>query len=280
MSAAKANSWRNQLSSVRKDVIEAEKEREIRKKMEAERSRDALGERLAKDTPEAIANRFNDLKKNCQQAGRKLYPPEQLRAFQTDLVDLQELIHYYEICKRSHPDLFTTPMRQAMARIQEGTADLLKSITKQLDQWEGVEKLIDATAFRSRTDADNAPLIDVAKSFSLSAYGMPLSLPNDYFATERENFWVADADGTIYAYVKYWSADNAISFAVAEPEGVNWRKLLRAFLFIFCARGPVAEKLDAINVRLSDPSEFKFYQDLGLRRTGGLTSPVCTLSLD
>jgi len=277
--AAKQLSWRDQLSRVREDVVRAERERELRKKMERERSRDALAERLKRDSPEALNARFNELKKTCQQVGQRLYPPDELRQQLTELESLEELLQYFEICKREHGDLFNTAMRQAMVRLRGELADIRKSIDKQLRQWQAVEALLDATDFRPRTDKDDPRLLDIAKAFSLTAHNLALSLPGDYFATESENFYVAKGPDGVYGYVKYWPEANAISLALEPPARVNFKKLLRGFFRRLCTRGPLAGKMDALRVRISDPGEFRFYQGLGFRRTT-LASPVCTRTLD
>jgi len=277
--AAKQLSWRDQLSRVREDVVRAERERELRKKMERERSRGALAERLKQDSPEALNARFNELKKTCQQVGQRLYPPDELRQQLAELENLEELLQYFEICKREHGDLFNTAMRQAMVRLRGELADIRKSIDKQLRQWRAVEALLGGTDFRPRTDKDDARLLEIAKSFSLAAHSLALSVPADYFATESENFYVAEGPGGVYGYVKYWSEANAISLGLEPPARVNFKKLLRGFFRTCCTRGPLAGKMDALRVRISDPGEFRFYQGLGFRRTA-LTSPVCTRPLD
>jgi hypothetical protein len=144
-----------------------------------------------------------------------------------------------------------------------------------------VEEILDATEFRPRNEGDKERLLDIAKTFSQEAFNMTLSLPSDYFAGEAENFWVAECDHGVYGYVTWWPEDQCLSFALVEPIKTNFRKLVRGFLYKFCRYGPVADQIDAINIRLSAPSEFKLFQDLGFRRSSaGPMGQVCTCELD
>ena len=276
------SSWRAQLGHLRKEVAQAEKERELRKKLERERSRDAVAARLREEPIESLGARFHDLKRECQAIGQRLYPPDGLRGRTGELDALQEIVQYYDICRREYGELFNANMRETLSRLLTGLQEVRNSLEKQLGQWSAIEEVLEKTIFRPRSDADNLRLLEIAKSFSLQAHSLPLVLPADYFATENENFWVAEAQGAprAYGYVKYWPEDTAISLAVVEPDSVNFKKFVRGFLFLACRRGPAAGRMEELRVRVADPQEFKFFQELGFRRAGGLSCPVCVRHFD
>lgn len=263
--SAISSDWRNQLSQLRQDVQEAEKTRAERKRLEKEKSRDALVEKLKKDTPESIINEFNELKRKCQLAGRKLYPPDDLRKHMDELSRLSDKLKIYDACKDEHKDLFSETMRQTIPRVLGGLKELQASLDKQFKQWEPIEQLLNATNFRARKDEDNAKLVEIAKAFSAEAFGIQLSLPSDYFANEKEGFYVAEATSGVYGYAKYET--DGFSFSIEPREKINFRKMARGFLSHICSEeGPIGENTQVARIKLGDPREFKFFQELGFRR--------------
>jgi hypothetical protein len=270
-------SWREKLVRVRDLVVEAEKEREMRKQQEKERSREALAERLKKDTPEALINQFNDLKKRCQQVARKVYPPDNLREQLASLAALGNKLRLYKDTQREHGSLFSLPMKQTLNRLLNSLGEIQRSLDKQLGQWQGVEQILNATAFRARQPSDAPRLLEIAKSFSREAYQITLSLPNDYFASESQHFHVAQSSSGVYAYVRYWPDSQTVAFALTAPGRVNFKKLVRGFLHVLCKRGPEGPPTTTIRVRISDPREFKFYQELGFRRDSTVTAGLVVL---
>ena len=288
-------SWRSKLTQVRDKVVEQEKDREQRKLMEKERSRESLAEKLKRDTPEALTKQFNDLQKRCQTVARKLYPPDTLREQLASLAAFGDKLRLYKDTQREHPTLFSVPMKEVVNRLLNSMGEIQRSLDKQLGQWEGVEQILNTTAFRPRKPSaavprsgagDDVRLIEIAKSFSQEAYQVALSLPSDYFASETTHFFVADspAAGGVYGYVRFWPRDGGageITFAAQAPQKVNFKKLVRGIVYVFCKRGPEPAAHGAIQVRLSDPREVKFYQELGFRREPSVTQAiVCVAELD
>ncbi len=284
-------SWAGKLKQVRERVVEQEKDREHRKLQEKERSRESLAEKLKRDTPEALTRQFNDLQKRCQTVARKLYPPDTLREQLASLATFGDRLRLYKDAQREHPTLFSAPVKDVINRLLNSMGEIQRSLDKQLGQWEGVEQILNTTAFRPRKPsasgkpADDARLLEIAKSFSQEAYQVVLSLPSDYFASESSHFYVADSTATgVYGYVRFWPREGGtgdITFAVQAPEKVNFKKLARGIVRVFCKRGPEPAAHGAIKVRLSDPREVKFYQELGFRREASVTQAiVCVAELD
>jgi len=285
-------SWRSKLTQVREKVVEQEKDREQRKIMEKERSRDSLAERLKRDTPEALNKQFSDLQKRCQTVARKLYPPDTLREQLASLATFGDRLRLYKDAQREHVSLFTAPVKDVINRLLNSMGEIQRSLDKQLGQWQGVEQILNTTAFRARQAAarakssDDARLVEIAKSFSVEAYQVTLSLPSDYFTSEGTHFYVADspAAGGVYGYVRFWPREGGagnITFSVQAPEKVNFKKLVRGIVYAFCKHGPEPAAHGAILVRISDPREVKFYQELGFRREPSVTQEiVCTADLD
>ena len=165
--------------------------------------------------------------------------------------------------------------------------EVQRGFDKQLSQWRAIERVLADSQWRGRQSEDDGPLVDIAKTFNEEAHGVPLSLPKDFFASEKEDFYVVQLGGAPYGYVKYRPANDTITFAVVRPPrldaGVklNFSKFVRGLLHGFSQGGPMDRSLDSLNVRLSYAREVKFFTDLGFTRaeTHGMSDWTYSCSL-
>jgi hypothetical protein len=260
-------SWRDQLNRARQVVLQQEKRREVEKRLARERNEEALTARLKEDTPEAISHRMTELRQRFDHAARKLYPLPQLDEMQRDIEDLGDLLRFYVDCIKSFPKVFSPAHRQTFATVLSDIEGLANGLKRQLAQWEKVKELLDKTRFRPRQGEDDATLVAIAKEFSERAHDVTLSIPGDYFSREGDNFWTVDCGGKTLGYMKYWPAEDVVTFAVAQTDDVNFNKFLRGLLYRFGADGPMSKPLAAIRVKITFPKEAKFFADLGFIRT-------------
>jgi hypothetical protein len=259
-------SWRDQLTKVRDHVVEQEKRRENEKRLEQERNEEALGRRLKKDTPEALAARFSEIHRAFDRDARKLYPLPQLEEALTALTDFGNLLRFYNDCMKPFPKVFTAAHKTGIPALLQELAELQQGLDRQLAQWREVKATLDRVQFRPRKTSDDAPLVAVAKAFSDHAHKIGLSLPNDYFSRENANFWVAELDGKPIGYVKYMPADQALNFAIEPGDKINFSKFIRALLWKFSSQGPLPQPLPHARVRVAFVREVKFFTDMGFVR--------------
>ena len=260
-------SWKQQLGQVRNRIVEMEKQREVERKLLRERNENALRERLEEDTAESLSDRFSDLRQRFDRAVRKFYPFPDLKEISAEIEELQQVLQFYQGCFEQFGQVFTPAHRTLIPKLLGDIKSLRKSLDRQLKQWQSVSELAESVRFRPRASQDDPALVEKAKAFTEHAHGMPLSIPGDYFAHEKEHFWVAETDEGVLGHVKYFPEDQVIGFALVPHEETNFVKFLRAVLYKFVAEGPLAAKPDAVRVRLSYQREVKFFTDMGFVRT-------------
>jgi len=259
-------SWKEQLGRLRTQVSELEKQREIRKRLQRERSEQSLKERLKEDTPEALNARFKGLRERFDHAVRKLYPLVGLEPLVTEVDDMHDLLAYFGEGVKQYPNAFSPNHKTLIPVLVGGLEELKGGIQKQIQQWHEVRGVVEPLTFRARTAKDDPALVAVAKLFSERAHGIHLSIPGDFFAHEQANFWAADLAGEAIGHVKYWPDAKVVSFAFTAPSKVNFNKFIRGALHRFFTSGPLPEPMDAVRVRITYGREVKFFTDLGFVR--------------
>lgn len=259
-------SWKGQLDIVRNRVKEQEKQREIEKKLLRERNENSLRERLNTDTAESLSARFADCRGRFDVGVRKFYPLAHIEAVAKDLDTLKELLVFFTGCMKDFAQVFTPEHNTEIPRLLREIADLRKGLDRQLQQWQEVRDTLDGMVFRARADADNEPLVTVAKLFSERAHRVQLSLPSGYFAHEEDNFWVAQNGEFILGYVRFFPEEKVVAFAVVPHQKVNFNKFIRGILSEFLTAGPLTEKMSAVRVHITYGREVKFFTDLGFSR--------------
>jgi len=259
--------WKQQLDRLRDRVVELEKQREIRKRVQREQSEKALQKRLKEDTAEVLTARFKTLRERFEHDARKFYPVPWLKQISSELEEFRDLLNFYAEGLRQYPNVFTANHKVTIPRLLREAEDMGKSLQRQLRQWAAVGDFVEDVRFRPRKPQDDPVLVAVAKAFSERAHQMELTIPGDYFAQETENFWTVERAGQILGYIKYSPDLQTISFALADQPNLNYTKFIRGVLHRFYAEGPLPQKPDRIRVRLSYHREVKFYTDLGFVRT-------------
>ncbi len=266
MSKESGLGWLAQLQKVRGVVENMEKQRAEDQRLKLERSREALKERLKHDTPSSLSQEFQDLRKDCDRAARRFYPPDDLQQALNRIADFRKRLEFYKGCYKDFSDLFTPQLTQVIDRSFEDLKAVTSGIERQLSQWTEVQALLQDITFRPKQDADNRPLTQAAKAFSERAHGMGLSMPADFFAGEKEGFFVVAIKDALIGYIKYWEDRQVITFALDPPPKTNFPKFVRGVLHK-AYTGPLAEKKqDSVRVRLSMSREVKFFTDLGFSR--------------
>ncbi len=260
-------SWKDQLKSVREHVVGRAQQRERDKKLQRERNAVSLQKRLKEDTPEALNQRANDIRKVSDRAARKLYPLPHIEAVMTNIGQFGDLLRFYSDCLRPFARVFSPAHKTTLANLLRDMGALQRGLDRQMGQWRELKDLIQKTVFRPRQAQDEADLVAVAKEFSEHAHSVPLSIPGDFFQHERDNFWVAECEGTVLGYVKYWPDDKVITFALRPPHATNFKKFIRGLIYKFCADGPIPEKGHAVRVRIGFVREVKFFTDIGFVRS-------------
>ena len=259
-------SWREQLGRVRGHVVELQERRASDKRLERERNEQSLKRRLKEDTPDALNQTFNDIRRRSDRAARKFFPPQHIEAVLSDLSEFGDLLRFYADCMKSLAKVFSPAHKTTITSLLGDLGSLQRGLDRQLGQWRTVTSVTDKMVFRARQPSDDADLVAVAKAFSDRAHGVTLSIPNDFFAHENENFWVAECDGNALGYVKYWVEDKVVTFALFPPEKINFNKLVRGALYKFFMAGPAPEKMTAVRVRVGYVREVKFFTDIGFVR--------------
>lgn len=259
-------SWRQQLAGVRGTVQEMEKRREVERRLEQERNEQALGKKLKEDTAEALAQRYADIHKRFDHDARKFYPLPLLEAVSQEIQDFTDRLKFYSDCMKSFPKVFTTNHKTGIPVILADLETLRGGLDRQLGQWREIQVALDKVQFRPQQPHDGPALVAAAKSFSDRAHKVPLSIPNDYFARETTNFWVAEAEGKILGHVKFQPADKTLAFAIVPEGAVNFAKFVRGVIYKFLTQGPLAEKPAAVRVNIAFVREVKFFTDLGFVR--------------
>jgi len=260
-------SWKEQLNRLRGRVAELEKQREIRKRVQREQSEKALQKRLKRDTAEALTARFKALRERFEHDARKFYPAPSLKTIASELGEFKDLLQFYAEGLRQYPGVFTANHRSTVPRLLKAVDGLDKNLQRQLRQWSAVGAFVEDIRFRPRTAEDDPALVAVAKAFSERAHQVALSIPDDYFAHEAENFWTVERRGSVLGYVKFFPDLETVTFALAEPAKLNYIKFIRGVLHRFYTEGPLPVKPQRIRVRLSYHREVKFFTDLGFVRT-------------
>lgn len=280
-------SWKKQLQHVKSKVLEAEKQREDLKRMQLERSRESLQERLKEDTPEALDGVLAALKKECSRSSREFYATPHLQTALDRLGELGQKLRFYKDCQKDFGKLFTPRLRQTLDKLLRDLGAVQRGVEKQLAQWRAAEQVLSGTLFRPRGPADDGVLVGLAKAFHEAAHGGALSLPKNFFANEKDGFYVADFHEQPYGYVKYWPKEDVITFAVAQPKNVeppvklNFNKFIRGLLHHFARNGPLQKPLDTLRVRISYAREAKFFTEIGFVRseTHGMSDWTYSCSL-
>ena len=259
-------SWREQLASIRDDVEQMAARREEEQRLRLERSRESLKERLQKDTPEGLRKEFQDLRRECDRAARRFFPPDGLQAALDRVLDFEKRMLFYQGCRGEFADLFSTAVIQAIDGRMADIQNVKKGLDRQLGQWREVQEALEDLAFRARTEADDKPLVQAAKSFNERAHSISLSAPADFFAGEGEAFHIVVQAGQVIGYVKYWDDRDVVTLAVYPAVDINFPKFVRGVLYR-AYQGPLADKKqDRARVRLSMSREVKFFTDLGFVR--------------
>ena len=259
-------SWREQLASVREDVEQMAQRREEEERLQLERSRESLKERLSSDTPQSLLQQLQDLRKECDRAARRLFPPEALAAALRGVLDFEKRLLFYKGCQKEFDDLFTPQINQTISRCLSDLENTKKGLNRQIGQWRQLLEVLQDIGFRAKTEEDNRALTQAAKTFSERAHSIALSIPNDFFAGEDEGFHVVTHGESVIGHVKWWDDRGVITFAVSPPDKVNFPKFVRGVLFK-AYQGPLADKKqDGVRLRLSMSREVKFFTDLGFVR--------------
>jgi len=259
-------SWQQQLKSIRSNVVEREQRRETEKRIMRERSESALRDRLKEDTPEALNTRFNNTRKDSDRAARKFYPLPHIEMVLSDLKEFGDLLRFYTDCMKQFGKVFTPAHKTTIKNLLSELGNLQRGLDRQLRQWRALQPVIEATVFRARTAADDPAIVAAAKTFSEKAHNVPLSIPGDFFANEGDNFYVAEHEGEVFGYVKYWPEEKVVTLALAPLPGMNFKKLVRGLLHKFHTNGPLDETFDAVRVRIGFVREVKFFTDIGFVR--------------
>jgi len=259
-------SWRDQLLGLRNKVVEAEKRRDEDKRLRRERSKEAIQERLKEETPEALNARLSEMRKRFGRAARQFFPLPHLEAFISEVGDFGSNLRFYKECQKEFGDVFSSHFRQTLDRLLRSVGELQRNLDKQLGQWRKVNEIVKKTAFREKTPDDDAGLVEIATTFHAQAHGLPLSLPRDFFAKEKKDFYVADYEGQVYGYVKYWPKENVTTFAITPPLKINLGKLVRGFLCHFYKNAAHGRRFEEARVRLSYAREVRFFTDMGFIR--------------
>ena len=259
-------SWRAQLGRLRGRVVQMEKRREVERRMQRERNEDAVRKRLKEDTPEALSAKCAEIRRQFDHAVRKFYPLPSIEDALQSIGDFGDLLRFYLDCMRSFGKLFSAQQKTTIRTLLNDLGNLQRGLDRQLAQWREVKTWRDKTTFRARQDSDDSSLVAAAKAFSERAHKVPLSIPGDYFSNEKDNYWVAECDGAVAGYVKYWPAENVLTFALVLTGKVNFNKFVRALLHKFCVEGPVRDRVKAVRVRIGYVREVKFFTDMGFVR--------------
>lgn len=267
MGSEEGLSWRDQLTHVRGRVVQMQKQRETDKRMQRERSEQALTERLRDDTPEVLNARYADIRRRFDRAARKFYPLPRIEEALKSITEFGDLLRFYADCMTSFGKVFSPQHKTTIRSLLGDLGTLQRGLDRQLVQWRDVRAWVEKTTLRERKASDDAPLATAAKAFSERAHRVPLSIPGDYFAHEKDNFWVADCEGTVIGYVKHWAAENVLTFALMPQGKVNFNKFVRGMLYKFCIEGPMENKMRAVRVRIGYVREVKFFTDMGFVRT-------------
>ncbi len=263
-----SNSWRRQLSAVKETLVEAEKRKALERKLQIQRTKDGVAEKLAEDTPAALDARYHDIETGFKAGGKELFPVEAMQQAAAWLDELEEKTHYYiDIMKdKEFHDLFPDPYPQVLKKIESGCQKLRDRSSKQVQEWSNVKLVMDATQFRRKQPDDEPTLIHIAKTFHKIAHGMRLNLPSSFFSRQNEGLWVVTFQDVPYAYVLETEVEGTVTIAVGEVLGANFLKLVRGFMHKLATEGPLG-KLDTISVRVSTRDEVKFYTNLNFIRT-------------
>lgn len=258
--------WQSQLAQLRGTVEEMEKRRAEEERLQLERSREGLVERLKKDTPASLNEESLNLRRECDRAARRFFPPHAIADVLGRLKDFRKRLQFYTDCKKDFKDLFPPDLSQVIGHCLRDVDKAKAGLERQLGQWREVEEALEHVSFRPRDEADGPALSQRAKEFSQRAHGMGLSIPNDFFASEGEGFHVVLIGEEVIGHVKYWDDKDVITFAIAPLENANFPKFVRGVLWK-AYQGPLADKNQAkARVRLSMNKEVKFFTDLGFSR--------------
>lgn len=267
MAIEQSLSWKQTLHKVRSRVVEMEKHRDIERELLRERNEQGVSERLKTDTAEALTERFGEFRASFDRAVRKFFPLPHIEGIAENLEQLNNLLGFYVGCIKEFPKVFTPQHKQTIPALISELKGLRKGLDRQLGQWRGAGEATAHMVFRPRGTADDEPLVAVAKTFSDRAHSVSLSIPGDYFAHEDENFWVAESEGKVFGYMKFFPEDKVVTFALMPADKVNFNKFVRSVLHRFYTAGPLPAGTDAVRVRVGYQREAKFFTDMGFVRT-------------
>jgi hypothetical protein len=260
--------WRAQLEKLRGNVEEMERKRAEEERLRLERSRESLQERLRHDTPESLNHQIQDLRKDCDRAARRFYPVEGIEQGQAKVQDFAKRIQFYRECEGQFSDLFTPPVKLAIARCHEEIEKIRWGLDRQLRQWGEIRDVLGNVAFRTRLAGDDKGLVQAAKQFSEAAHGMGLAIPPDFFSTEGAGFHVVAHQEAVLGYIRHWPDQRVVTFAVVPPSKLNFPKFIRGVLYKAYRSGPLAATgSNSVRVRLGMTREVKFFTDLGFVRS-------------
>ena len=260
-------SWRDQLSVVKDKVVEAKRLEELEEKLQIQRSRDGILEKLKEDTPDALGRQFRALENAFRSGGRELFPAETIIGAAEQLQVLSDKAEFYLDAVGKFDDIFTEAHQQALAKLQHDLPKLKERFDKQVAEWSNVKIVVDGTKFRHKLPEDEPTLAHIAKTFYNRAHGIDLNLPKQFFARKAENFHVATFQDIPYAYGEVSDVPDTFALAVGEVLGTNFTKLARGFMYRWCREGFSAKKLDTLSVRVTSRDEVKFYTGLNFLRS-------------
>ena len=259
-------SWREQLTKVRGQVVKMETRRHTEKRLKRERNEDALKRRLKEDTPDALTHNFNQIRRRSDRAARRFFPLLHIEEVLSELSEFGDLLRFYIDCMKRFGKVFSPAHKTTIRSLLGELGALQRGLDRQLGQWGTVKAASENLIFRARQPGDSAALVEVAKKFSHRAHNISLSIPGDFFAHESENFWVAECNGAILGYLKFWPEEKVVTFALSPAGKVNFKKFVRAILYQFHTAGPLPEELTAVRVRVGYVREVKFFTDIGFVR--------------
>lgn len=259
-------SFREQLEQVRGRVLVMEERRTTEKHLQRQRNEQALRVQLKQDTPEALNQQFNEIRRLSDRAARRFYPLKHLEEVLKDIGEFGSLLRFYADCMKQFGKVFTANHKTAIPKLLGELGNLQHGLDRQLGQWRLLQSVIENTTFRARQASDDAALVSTAKAFSERAHNVPLSIPGDYFAHEGEHFSVAECEGAVLGYVKYWPEDKVITLALSPATKVNFSKFVRGLLHKFHTAGILPEEPKAVRIRIGYVREVKFFTDMGFVR--------------
>ena len=107
-------SWRQQLTVVKDKVVEAEKRKELERKLQIQRTREGIAAKLAEDTPDELERRCREIENGFKAGGRELFPVEAMQIAAEGLDELSAKVAYYLDSMKEFSDLFPPAYRHVL----------------------------------------------------------------------------------------------------------------------------------------------------------------------